>query len=83
MTTLDVVRTVYAEVLGLDAPDVDADVYALGGDSVQAVQIALELELQFALELPLEEFEECSDARSVAAWIDRQRAALAGPGPMG
>lgn len=75
MNTVEVVQAVYAEVLKLPDPDLDLDLYALGGDSVQAVEIALELEMKFLVELPLETFEEHSDIRSVAAWIERERAA--------
>ncbi len=77
MTTLDIVQSVYAQVLGRPCADVDKDVYSLGGDSMQTLQIAVELELRFAIELPSDQFEEHSDARAVAAWIDRRLAAAA------
>lgn len=80
MTTLETVQAIYAGILGRtpEEIDVDVDVYGLGGDSVQAVQIALELEMRFAVAVPMDVFEASSDARSAAAWIEAQPGAATG-----
>jgi acyl carrier protein len=65
-----VVRDVYLNVLELSTVDPEQDLFALGGDSVHAVRIALELERRFEFEVPVNRFEEDSSVRSIAAWID-------------
>lgn len=72
MTILEAVQSKFAEILEIDLPDPDTDIYDLGGDSAQAVQIALELEVDLGVAIPLETFEEDSTPRAVAAWIERK-----------
>ena len=68
------VAAICADVLGLVHVGDDEDLYELGGDSHQAVLIALELERVFEVDLPLEMMESSATARALAAWIDDQRA---------
>lgn len=62
----------YARMLNLDVVQSDDDIYTLGCDSMQAVRIALEIEREFRISLPLEIMESSGRIDDVAAWIDRQ-----------
>ena len=77
MTTLTegLICAIYARLLALDRVDPDDDPYSLGCDSQQAVRIALEIEKQFGVDIPLEIMEASGVVREVAAWVDEQRAA--------
>jgi acyl carrier protein len=83
MTILQAVLAVYASVLEIPGVDPDADVYDLGGDSVQAVQIALELEVELGVAIPLEAFEDSSSPRAIARWIEAELDARARPAASG
>lgn len=64
---------IIATVLQIDRVEVDDDMYSLGCDSLQAVQIALALERHFGCGLPAEIMETSGQVRDVAAWIDAHR----------
>ena len=68
------VAAVFAVILKSDRLCADDDIFALGGDSMQAVSIALRLEDDFGVELPLEMLEESASVRTIAATIDRELA---------
>ena len=70
-----VVASVYSDILGVERLGPDDDIFEVGGDSMQAVQIALRLENQFDVEIPIETLEGSARVRDVAALIDRQRGA--------
>ncbi len=66
------VSAICAEVLGLAQVGLDDDLYELGGDSQQAVLIALRIEASLPVELPLEVMESSANVRAIAAWIDAE-----------
>ena len=66
------VSAICAEVLGLTRVGLDDDLYDLGGDSQQAVLIALHIEASMPVELPLEVMESSANVRAIAAWIDAE-----------
>lgn len=68
------VSAICAEVLGLTQVGLDDDLYELGGDSQQAVLIALRIEAFLPVELPLEVMESSANVRAIAAWIDAEMA---------
>jgi acyl carrier protein len=51
------------------------NVLSLGGDSMQAMTIALELEQRFDIEIPIDTFEAAQTIRELSAWIAAQRGA--------
>jgi acyl carrier protein len=67
-----VVAEVFAEILDLERVSADDDIFTLGGDSFEAVRIALELEHRFQIQLPAELLESIGQVRELAAWIDAQ-----------
>jgi amino acid adenylation domain-containing protein len=67
-----VIREVFETVLGFSATP-DDNVLTLGGDSMQAITIALELEQRFDIEIPLDTFEAVQSIRELAGWIASQR----------
>jgi acyl carrier protein len=64
------VALVFAEVLGLQWVSPDDDIFTLGGDSFEAVRVALELEKRFQIEFPVELLEHAGRVRELAAWIN-------------
>jgi acyl carrier protein len=66
------VATVFEKVLGYSASAED-NVLTLGGDSVQAIAIALELEDRFDIEIPIDEFQATQSIRELADWIAVRR----------
>jgi acyl carrier protein len=66
------VAQVFAEILDLEWVSAEDDIFALGGDSFEAVRIALELEHRFQIELSAELVESVGQVRKLAAWIDDQ-----------
>jgi acyl-coenzyme A synthetase/AMP-(fatty) acid ligase len=63
--------SVFETVLGCTAT-LDDNVLSLGGDSMQAVTIALELENRLAVEIPIETFQATQTIRELAEWIALQ-----------
>jgi len=68
------IRLIWEEVLGVRPIDVDQEFRSLGGDSLHAIQIALEVESLVGRQLPFEVF---ADSPTVRALADACRAALA------
>ena len=64
------IAQIFAEFLGLEFVDPEDDVFSLGGDSMEAVRIALQIEREFDVKLPMDEFEESGTVSELAAWID-------------
>jgi acyl carrier protein len=73
--TEEVVASAYTAILGVADLEAHDDIFDIGGDSMQAVQIALRLEIRFDIEIPIETLEGSSRICDVAALIDRQLAA--------
>lgn len=67
------VAQVFAEMLQVKRVTPQDDVFTLGGDSFEAVRIALELEYRFNVEFPVEMLETSGRVCDLAAWIDAQR----------
>src|SRR5436190_23871336 len=67
------VAQVFAEMLDVKEVAPEDNVFTLGGDSFEAVRIALELEFRFNVEFPVEMLETSGRARDLAAWIDSKR----------
>jgi acyl carrier protein len=65
------VAQIFAEILELQWVSPEDDIFSLGGDSFEAVRIALELEHRFNVELPAELLESVTCVRDLAAWIDK------------
>ena len=73
------VAAIYAVVLELRAVHADDDLHTLASDSLQVVRIALEIELEFQISVPLEAIERSTRVRDVASWVDaRVASAVAG-----
>ena len=68
--TEDRIATIFAEILGLEFVEAEDDLFSLGGDSMDGVQIQLEIEREFEIKLPVEEFRESESVARIAAWID-------------
>lgn len=60
------IRQIWEEVLELRPIDIDQEFRSLGGDSLQAIQIALEVESLVGRELPFEVFAESPTVRALA-----------------
>jgi acyl carrier protein len=71
------VAHVFAEMLQAKRVFREDDVFTLGGDSFEAVRIALELEYRFNVEFPVEMLESTGRVCDLAAWIDEQRRSAA------
>jgi acyl carrier protein len=76
------VAEVFAKVLDLQYVLSDDDIFSLGGDSFEAVLIALELEHLFQVSFPVEILEDSKNVRTLATWIDSQRRANRQPRDM-
>lgn len=74
------IRGIWEEVLGVRPVEIDQEFRSLGGDSLHAIQIALEVESLVGRQLPFEVF---ADSPTVRALADACRAAVAGAGPDG
>jgi acyl-coenzyme A synthetase/AMP-(fatty) acid ligase/acyl carrier protein len=73
---VDQVATVFERVLGVRAATSEDSLSSLGGDSLQAVEIAAELERRFAVPLPVETFNAAQSIGELARWIAAQHAPL-------
>lgn len=67
------IAQVFMEVLEVKWVSPDDDIFTLGGDSFEALTIALELEKRFNIAFPVERLESAGRVRDLAAWIDSQR----------
>lgn len=75
--TQSIVAETYVRYLPGRAAALDDDMFTLGGDSLSAVRIILDLERRFGLTIPQETLMDHRSVRDLAAWID---ARVAGPG---
>ena len=69
-TTLDTVRLLFGEVLGVSEAGPDDNFFLLGGDSLVAAQLAARFEEVFGVNIPLDIVFESPTARELAASID-------------
>lgn len=58
------------QLLDIDNVTPEDDFFSLGGDSLQATRILLELERRFDLAIPPDVIEVDSNLRQLASWID-------------
>lgn len=65
------VAEVFTDVLRVHDLRAEDDFFDLGGDSLQAVQAALRLQIRFDVDIPLESLEISARIDGVAALIDR------------
>jgi non-ribosomal peptide synthetase component F/acyl carrier protein len=70
-------RAIWAEVLGVDAPDVDDDFFALGGNSLLATQITARVADVLGLEVPLDALFEAPTLGEYAEQVRAARPAVA------
>jgi fengycin family lipopeptide synthetase E len=68
----DVVQ-IFERVLGPVGATPDDNLSSLGGDSLQAVRVAVDLEAWFRIEIPAAVFESTQTIRELAGWIAAQR----------
>jgi acyl carrier protein len=68
------VAQIFADVLGLRWVAPEDDIFSLGGDSFEAVRVALELERRFQVEFPVQMLESAGRVREIASWIDSRGA---------
>ena len=64
------VARIFAEILDLQWAGREDDIFSLGGDSFEAVRIALELERQFQIQIPTQLLEGGGRVMEIASWID-------------
>lgn len=73
-------ETIVAETYGrhVAAADVrlEDDMFTLGGDSLSAIRIVVDLEGRFGLTIPQETLLDHRSVRDLAAWIDARRAVI-------
>ena len=60
---------IFESILGDVGATPEDNVSSLGGDSLQAVQIAAELQYRFGVALPIDIFETAQTIRELARWI--------------
>ncbi len=69
------VAEVFADVLGIDTVDVDADFFALGGHSLTASMVAFRLQERWSVAVSLRQMFETPTARGLGQWLASQPAA--------
>jgi len=67
------VAEIFASVIGVDRATFDDNVLSLGGDSLQAIKVAIELESRFGVAIPVDVFESTRTILELARWIAIQR----------
>ena len=70
----DEVARIFASVIGVDGATLDDNVLSLGGDSLQAVNVAIALESRLQIAIPTEVFTSSKTIRELADWIASQKA---------
>lgn len=71
---IDEVAGIFELVLGREGATPEDNVASLGGDSLQAVNVALELERHFGIPVPPERFAAAQTIRDLSRWIAMQGA---------
>jgi amino acid adenylation domain-containing protein len=65
---------IFESVLGDVKATPDDNISSLGGDSLQAVKVVLELESRFGIAIPVDVFESTQTIRELAGWVAVQKA---------
>jgi acyl carrier protein len=65
---------IFDSVLGNPGATAEDNVSSLGGDSLQAVKVALELEKRFGVAMPADVFESIQTIQELARWLAGQNA---------
>jgi acyl carrier protein len=68
------VASIFDSVLGSAGASPEDNVLSLGGDSLQVIKVAIELEARFRMEIPAEVFEASQNIGELARWIKEQQA---------
>lgn len=63
------IASIFADVLDRPGTAIDDDFFAIGGDSIQAVSVVLQIEEAFARSVPLAAMAEAATARALADFI--------------
>ena len=71
------VARIFEHVLGVTDPAIDDNVASLGGDSLQALRVAAELEKRFGVAIPPRIFQRSETIGALAQWIALQRSGTA------
>jgi amino acid adenylation domain-containing protein len=69
---LDRVALAFESVVGCRGATGEDDLLSLGGDSLQAVQVVLEIERRLGVRVPDDVFRDSPDIAKLSAWISRQ-----------
>jgi acyl carrier protein len=65
------VRQIVARVGKLALPDPDADIFAAGFQSIDALELLVELESEFGVTIPDDDYVRCRTVRSLSALVNR------------
>jgi acyl carrier protein len=65
---------IFESVLGNVGATLEDNVLSLGGDSLQAIKVALELEKHFGIAIPADVFESIQTIRELARWLTVRKA---------
>jgi acyl carrier protein len=66
------IALIYRQILEVGIVGPEDDIFSLGGDSLQAVRIALEIEQRFNVSIPVDVMEGSGRVREVAEWVKTQ-----------
>lgn len=72
MNTIDKIKEIIAEQLGLEAAEITADAKVkddLGADSLDMVELVMELEEEFSLKIAEEEMKQILTVQNIADYI--------------
>jgi UDP-N-acetylmuramate--L-alanine ligase len=70
---LSEVAKVFESVIGTPGATLDDNIWSLGGDSLQAIRIAIELESRFGIIIPPDVFEVTRNIGDLVSWIESRR----------
>ncbi len=70
-STAEAIRALWCDILNLDAIDPDQPFLDVGGDSIAATSLVVQIEGKYGIELPLMEFYDAETIRLQSALIDR------------
>ena len=76
--TIREIGSVFETILGVAAATPDDNVASLGGDSIQALEILVALELHFGTTIPPELFQTAPSIRDLAEWLAVEKRKAAG-----
>jgi acetoacetyl-CoA synthetase len=69
-STVDVLKAIWASTFGVDTIGADEDFFALGGDSLLAIQICMQIEQAFGYDLPIAALFHANTVASLAAALE-------------